>query len=168
MFPTSPVLLAIDPSIRCSGVAIINGDKIVAHGLIKPKLIGVGRYKELQRLVADCIQKYHPDILAIETQYIMFGKHMGDAIIKTALARGLFIGVFLNLVPHGVVVDVTPTQAKHALGLSGGRTKRDEAKVEAMAAVKRLYNLDVSNDVADAIGIGFAGAGLARLNQAIS
>lgn len=161
MSPDKPIVLAVDPSIRCAGVAILEGDVIIAHGTIETKLKDEMRYVELQRQIADCIREYKPEVLAIETQYLTGLR--SNAVLKTATASGIFIGVFLNLVPKGRVISISPLEGKQALGLPGG-TKRDEAKADAVIAIKRLYNLEVSNDEADAVGIGFAAKGKLRFS----
>lgn len=144
-------VLAIDPSIVCSGVVVLKGDELVAHGTIKTKLKEADRYREIQMQVADAIREYKPDVLAIEMQYLT-GKN-GDATLKTCTVKGICEGVFLQLVPHGKIIEVRPSEAKSALGVSGN-AERSIAKDAAVKMAAVLFHVKVGNDVADAIGIG--------------
>lgn len=155
-------ILAVDPSIVCSGVVVLKGDSLVAHGTIKTKLKEQERYREIQMQVADAIREYKPDVLAIELQYLT-GKN-GDATLKTCTAKGIIEGVFLQLVPGGQIIEVRPSEAKAALGVSGNAA-REDAKAAAIKMAGILFNVKVGNDVADAIGIGlFAQGRLKGLN----
>lgn len=151
-----PLILAIDPSIVCIGLAVMRGDQLLGTGLIKTKMAGTDRFKEIQRKLKAVIEQHKPDILAIETQYL--GGLRGNAVLKTTEVKGLCKGVFLSIVPNGQIYDIVPSEAKQALGLPGGRTKRKDAKGQAIRMVSLMYpKAGVLNDnAADAVGIGLA------------
>lgn len=133
----------------------VHPENILATGTIKTKLKDDDRLKEIERQLSDAIQEFNPEILAIETQYLT-GYKTNAAVLKTSFAAGYMAGVFHRLVPHGKIIFVTPLEGKQALGSSGVRNREEQKKL-AVQCVKQQFKMDVSNDIADAFGIGLAG-----------
>ncbi len=110
----------------------------------------------------DILVVTNPDAVAIETQYISFNA-MGA--IKVVEVRGVLEGLYFaycfanNKVPS--IINVTPTEAKHSVGVIK-RLKRKESKSAVKEAVLSRFpqfslESEKKEDIFDAIAIGLAG-----------
>ena len=156
-----PTVIAIDPSLNCSGVAIFKNWELESVCRIKPKkTVPDHRLTEIAYTFMDILVDVRPPaVLAIETQYLSrsFG---GNSVAKVIEVKGLFQGVFLAWelkkadVPRGEVVNVSPLEAKQSVGVLKS-LKSKEAKLAVLEAVNSIYKLPVTHpDEADAVAIG--------------
>lgn len=166
-------VLAVDPSLTCSGWALfhIGSNTILGVGKVKslsPKLPMSNRLSDLQIKIRSIYRKLdlgHNDIVICEAQTTMIDP---KAAFKVEGVRGIFeviaresrINVPGRINPRSVQTNV--------MGLYGRQLARKHVKETAVATVKSLYqselenigfNCDVKNlkkhqDIVDAVLIG--------------
>lgn len=152
------MLIAIDPSLSCSGIAVLSSaTDLVGISRIKPKMEGNDRFKEIAVKFKIILEKYKPDVMAIETQFVPFNMPFTNSFLKVSQVRGIFEGVFYSVNPLGKVLYVHPMHAKLTDGTKKKRSRK-EFKKEMIIEVKKLFAAigKITNDEADAIGIGLA------------
>jgi len=168
-------VLGIDPGLTRCGIGIVD-----SVGPQKLEMVGVGviktdidaslefRLLELEKEISLWINKYKPDVIAVERVFSQLN-------VKTAMATGQAAGVALLLaakagipvVLHPVVLH-TPSEVKAAVTGSGRADKKQVAQM-----VKRLLKLkeipkpvDSTDALALAICHHWRGVGNARLATA--
>lgn len=158
---SSQIILGIDPGTRVSGFGLIRTDiprySLVDYGCIRPpsayKLSD--RYLVIFHGVGELIEKYQPDALVVETQYV---QHNIQSAIKLGMARG---AVMIAAKNKGIpVFEYSPTKAKKAVVGTGRASKH---QVQHM--IQRLLNMAVlpeSEDAADALALAICHAQMAQ------
>lgn len=152
--PTRAVMriLAIDPGYDRLGIAVVEGNAsrptLIWSDCITPeKDAREVRLASVLKTVTSAINKYSPDILAIET--IFFNKNIKTAV-GVAEARGAILAAAGSA--SVLVVEYSPQQVKNAVTGHGGADKAAVArmipKLLSLPAKKRL------DDELDAIAIG--------------
>lgn len=145
-------LLALDQSSRVSGYAIFIDDKLETYGKIDLKQDDIGERlvsfkKQVSKLVAD----YDIDEVAFEDIY-MDGQKINNIATFKVLAEvfGVCDELFTELeIKNTAVLAGT---WKSTLGIKG--KTRPEQKKNAQIYIKNKYNIDVIQDIVDAICIG--------------
>ena len=155
-----PTLIAVDPSLTATGIVIFQGARILDHVVIKttPRRTHTERLAFIGASLSAFLADYPSRLMAIETQYISMRT---QSALKVVEVRGLIEGLFLencrrsSLPP--LILEVAPSSARKHLGIKG-RLKRKEGKIAIKLAVQKLYpDLEASQDVYDAVGVGIAG-----------
>ena len=145
-------LLALDQSSRVSGYAIFIDDKLETYGKIELKQDDVGeRLVEFRKRVISLIIDYDIDEVAFEDIY-MDGHKVDNVSTFKVLAEvfGICDELFTEMeIKNTAVLAGT---WKSTLGVKG--KTRPEQKRSAQAYVKNKYNIDVIQDIVDAICIG--------------
>jgi crossover junction endodeoxyribonuclease RuvC len=163
-------VLGIDPGLTRCGIGIVD-----STGPQKLEMVGVGviqtdleaplefRLLELEKEISIWINKYKPDVIAVERVFSQLN-------VRTAMATGQAAGVALLLAAKaGIpVVMHTPSEVKAAVTGSGRADKKQVAQM-----VKRLLKLkeipkpvDSTDALALAICHHWRGVGNARLATA--
>ena len=163
-------VFGIDPGLTRCGIGIVD-----STGPQKLEMVGVGviqtdieaplefRLLELEKEISIWINKYKPDVIAVERVFSQLN-------VRTAMATGQAAGVALLLAAKaGIpVVMHTPSEVKAAVTGSGRADKKQVAQM-----VKRLLNLkeipkpvDSTDALALAICHHWRGVGNARLATA--
>lgn len=149
---SSLVVLGVDPGTVVTGYGVVSqkGSRLTAldFGCIKPppskKLSD--RYWIIFSSLIDLLEKYQPDIVVVETQFV--NKNVSSAM-KLGMARG---GVIIAAKKFGLpIFEYAPTKAKRAVT---GNGQAGKGQVQAM--VKRLLNLSQipePEDAADALAL---------------
>jgi crossover junction endodeoxyribonuclease RuvC len=145
-------VLAIDASLRSTGVAVLDAD----NGKIEARYFGIihnpssllfsACLLEIRQRVADLIRTYHPDCCALES--VIYVQSYKTAITLGA-ARGSAI---MTAAEHGLpIFEYAPKRIKQA---TVGRGAADKSQVAYM--VRALLGLTETpgNDEADALAIG--------------
>ncbi|MGB9679346.1 MAG: crossover junction endodeoxyribonuclease RuvC [Thermoanaerobacteraceae bacterium] len=157
-------ILGIDPGIAIMGYGIIDftGNKIsvVDYGAITTKA-GIEksiRLSDIYNGTISVIQKYNPEILAIEE--LFFNKN-AKTVITIGESRGVSIlaGVNSNI----EIYEYTPLQVKQAVV---GYGRADKNQVQQM--VKVLLNLNEipkPDDVADALAVAICHCHSSNINN---
>lgn len=152
-------VLGIDPGTRLTGygcvdspLATLAAPRLVEAGVIRlvrgegtPSL--ASRLSELERDVAELIQRVQPELIGIESMFTN-PKHPGT-IIPMAHARGVILLVAQR--SGAELVEVPPAEVKRSIAGSG-RAGKDQMQ----ASIERLLGLDAPPkpaDVADALAV---------------
>lgn len=146
------IILGIDPGFAIVGVGIIEykGNKFrtidyfalttKAHTPIEERL------KVIYEGIADAINKYKPDFIAIEE---LFFNNNAKTAIQVGQARGVILlaGVNANI----PIYEYTPLQVKQAV-VGYGRAEKKQIQ-QMVKAILNLSEIPKPDDVADALAI---------------
>jgi crossover junction endodeoxyribonuclease RuvC len=161
------IIMGIDPGTIVSGYGIItflNGKfEVVDYGCIRPprdyKLSD--RYLIIHDSIGELLEKYNPQSLVVETQYV---KKNVQSTIKLGMARG---AVVIAAARRKVkIYEYAPTKAKLAVVGKGHASKK---QVQGM--VQLLLSLPVlpePEDAADALALAICHAQAMNLKRIIS
>ena len=145
-------ILGIDPGTRITGYGVIvaEGSKKTAldYGAIRPPASKElnERYLILHNAVESLIEKYKPDAVAVETQYV---SKNAQSAIKLGMARGV---ITLAATKAGIPVhEYAPSVAKKAAVGVGSAKKGDIQRMIQM--VLKLKELPTPEDAADALAL---------------
>jgi crossover junction endodeoxyribonuclease RuvC len=116
-----PKILAIDPGTREMGVAFLDGDKLIYHGVkvIPSEKSPTERLKEGKEIILRLINDFKPDILVIEKSF--FANNRTASLLHTFINEIKAIG---NKKGLRVVSYATSTVRKSIAG--NGRTSKKE------------------------------------------
>ena len=157
-------IIAIDPSLINTGIAIMNTGKLQhCYNIKTKKPKGNGLDNRLQ-LIAEAFHKIlsitTPEVLVIESQYL--GRNV-QSMSKVIEVKGILKGVFVlyclqNKLSTCQMIDINPRTAKQAIGVFK-HLKRVESKLAVRDAVCRMFPSfnKFDENIIDAIAIGVAG-----------
>lgn len=151
-------ILSLDLSTTSTGVAIMEDKKLLDYHLIKPKakddVVNRIQYTVLQlkeilsnNLDIDLIilEEVRPDTFNMNTQKVLLW------------AQGAIIFMVHDVFPNMRIEYILPSSWRKLCGIKTGRgIKREELKQADIQFVLEKYGVEVNDDVADAIGIGYA------------
>lgn len=150
------IYVGLDLSTTGTGVGVMNDEELLYYELIKPKSTikdWEKRVDIIARRLNEIFNEYEIEEVYVEDIPLKDGK---PTIKKLACVRGVVIATcairHIPLNPRGV------SEWRQDAGFFDGTTKgmtRDEMKAKAIAEVKSLFNIDVNDDVAEAILIGY-------------
>ncbi len=143
-----PRILGIDPGSRKTGFGIIEFEgQNIKHVINGRLLVGdgdfPGRLKQIFEGLTDIIERYQPDMMAIEKVFL---HKNADSALKLGQARGAAIcaGVSQNLTVH----EYSATQIKKAV-VGNGHAKKEQ--VQYMMSVILSLSEMPEEDAADAL-----------------
>ena len=147
------IIIGIDPGTRITGYGLIEtvssrSLQLLDYGCIRPKAQDnlSDRYHAIFSATGALIDRYHPDALAVETQYVQKNP---QSALKLGMARGVIIVAARE---RGVpVFEYSPSKAKLAV-VGNGRA----SKQQVQGMVKMLLNmstLPTPEDAADALAL---------------
>ena len=152
-------IIGIDPSLTCTGYAVLDNNKLIDYGSIKTKPDQElrDRYKIIFKIIWDVVNEYKPDAMGIESQYLC-GIN-SNSILKVVEVAGIIEGLFYTYCEISDkakrIMLVSPSQAKSAVGV--GKMKRKESKEAVKKMVSLMYKevdkKGITQDVYDAISI---------------
>ena len=146
-------VLGIDPGTFRMGVGIVeaNGNKhqlVVSESVIlSEKSTLPEKLKEIHQRVKDFIERYQPDVMALEN--VFFGKSVNSLVkIGEARASAMLAAAQQNI----PVVEYPPARVKQAVSGNGQATK-----IQVQQMVKVLLGLKTPPpvDEADALAVAF-------------
>ena len=156
-------ILGVDPGSRKTGFGIIElQGKQIKHVINGRLLVGDGdfadRLKQIFDGLTDLIQRYQPEIMAVEKVFL---HKNSDSALKLGQARGAAIcaGVSQNLIVH----EYSATQIKKAV-VGNGHAKKDQ--VQYMMSVMLQLAEPPAEDAADALACAITHANQASLGVA--
>lgn len=148
-------VMGLDTSTTATGYAILEDDKIIESGVIKPpkKLDSIQRIICIDDEIQKIYKKHKPEFVVIE-EMVSF---------RNANAMRVLIGLIYHLVIEFTKKDILvvlarPSSWRKAANVKG-RT-REEYKKSAIEHIKNKYNKIVSDDEADSIGLAEYGLSL--------
>lgn len=146
-------ILGIDPGTLLTGYGIIEIDekrqfKAIDYGCVRPPatLPLTARYKIIFQAVAELLDRYAPEAIAVETQYIHKNPQSG---LKLGMARG--VAVLAGALREIPIFEYAPSRAKRAVVGNG-----NASKIQVQAMVQRLLalpSLPIPEDAADALAL---------------
>ncbi len=150
------IIIGIDPGTATTGYGIVKKEKddflCLEYGIIKTNknLSPSSRLNILSKNVSSLIDKYSPEILAIENVY--FFKNI-KTVIPVSQAKGV---VMVTAEKRGVPVqEFTPLEIKMAIT---GYGKASKKQVQEMIKITlNLKEKPSPNDAADALGAAISG-----------
>lgn len=143
-------VLALDQASHTTGYAILDNKQLIKYGIYETDADDeVKRFHQLKIWLISMIENYAPDLIAIEG--IQYQQNMGVTTFQT-LAR--LQGVLLDLcyemnIPYKIIN--TNTWRAHC-GVKG--VSRADRKKSMRLLVKKWFDITLTDDEADAIGIG--------------
>ena len=143
-------VLALDQASRVTGYSIFDGNTLVHYGTFETTDEEEGkRCHEVRVWLMSMIENWQCDLIGIEG--IQFQEKMGVTTFQTlARLQGILIDLCIELnIPY--VICPTNTWRAHC-GVKG-RARADK-KRSMQLLVKEWYDVSVSDDIADAVGIG--------------
>lgn len=148
--------LAIDASSKSSGIAIFEEGKLIHYEcIIKTSTDSLKRIEEMVKRIRQVYDQFQPTNIIMQDILPQDVKH-NQNVYKVLIY--LQAAIVLSLHQAGAVVQFTT--ASHWRSICGIKTgpgiKRDSLKLASKHLVKNIYNIDVNDDISDAICIGMA------------
>lgn len=150
--------ISIDQATRKTGIAYWKDNELVKVGLISKNEKDFGkRLNQIKESIFNEIISFQAEKIVIEgIQLESIEDQSKDISVETfrklAMLQGILISLFVEL---GVQYEIIPPSVwKSKVNIF--YNKRKDQKKAAIRVVKELLNLDVSEDIADAILIGIS------------
>ena len=143
-------ILALDQSSHKTGYAIFDDDKLIKYGVVDIENPNeTSRIHEVKAWLLGMMTIWSPTLIGIEA--IQYEQNYGITTFQT-LAR--LQGVLMDLCfEQGIPVKVVSSNTWRAHCKVKGKTRADRKK-SMQLLVKQWYDVSVSDDEADAIGLG--------------
>lgn len=154
-------ILSLDLSTKSSGWAIFEDNQLIDYGCITASSSDlIARIKIMTKVIDDILQKY-TDIKKIIAEEVRPQGGYGVGNLQTHRAlMWLQAGIAFMLHDNhkNLSLDfIYPSSWRATCGIKNGRgVKRESQKQQDIQFVKETFNIDVNDDIADAIGIGYA------------
>lgn len=144
-------ILALDQATKTTGYSIFDNKELIEYGVLeadKKEKNPIERMKQMCDKINNIIVKHHPDFIVFEN--VQFQNNYGTFQSLSQL-QGIIMALLFEKDIGFCIIE--PTAWKSVAGVKG--RNRAEQKTSAIQIVKSRYNLDVSEDEADAILIGY-------------
>lgn len=154
-------ILALDASTKSTGYAIFSDTELKDYGCITNSSTILMKRIEYMVQEIDKILSNNTDIKKIVMEEVRPEDKSGYSNLKTYKALMYLQGCIQMLLyqKHSKVEIefVYPSEWRSRCGIHTGRgVKRDVLKAASIDFVKKTYGLEVNDDIADAIGIGYS------------
>lgn len=148
-------ILSLDQSSRVSGFAIFDNDKLVKYGSIEIKGENAPvRFSKVREWVRSMVVNWKPDFVMIEDVQLQDEEKNGTQGTITFKVLSGLIGVLETyFVENKVNYDLAHISTWRNHEQIKGKSRLDK-KRGAQLRVKKCYDIDVIDDIADAILIG--------------
>lgn len=152
-------ILALDLSTKASGFAIYENKKLIDYGCITAASSNLfNRIDKMIEELTKILQKYKFDCIYIEDVFpedVHNNRNVFDAL---KYLQGYVLHLLNDFKLKHTFYTASEWRAK--CGIHTGRgIKRESLKPQDIAFVKKQFGLDVNDDIADAICIGYAAVG---------
>ena len=147
-------ILSLDISTKSTGVAVFQNSKLIHYECITASSVNVyNRIEKITERVAALLDEYKPTIVIAEEPEPAFVKNNIDVYRKLTFAHGANC---MELNKRHLTMELcSSSHWRKMVGIKTGRgIARTELKKKDIELVKQLYNIDVNDDIADAILIG--------------
>lgn len=145
-------VLALDQATFKTGWSIFDGRELIKFGVYTIDGSDEGiRLHTIKMWLMSMIENWRPDLVAIEGIQFQEDKNMGVTTFQTlARLQGILIDLCVEL---NIPYKVCPTNTWRAHCGVKGRARSDKKK-SMQLIVKEKYDISVTDDESDAIGIG--------------
>lgn len=143
-------VLALDQATHNTGWAIFDGDQLIKYGIFETSTEKeIERFHQVKEWLISMIENWKPDIVGIEG--IQYQKNFGVTTFQTlARLQGILMELCFEM---RVPFEVCPTNTWRAhCGVKG--QSRSDKKASMQRLIKDWFDISLSDDAADAIGIG--------------
>ena len=153
------MFLSLDMSTTSTGWCVWENNRIKEYGLVvadKDQPLNV-RIHKMWTGIAQILEKY-PAInrVVVEDPLPRTSKTTNEATYRALNWLQGYIGVMLKDSGLKDIEFVFPNTWRSKVGIKTGQRTRERLKAADMAWVKNQFGIDVNDDVADAIGIGYS------------
>lgn len=151
-------ILSIDASTKSSGWAIFEDTKLVDYGVITASSTDlIKRLHKITDEFDELLNKYSVDTVVLEE----VRPENGLQNIKTHRAlmwlQGQLAVMFHDKHGNPPIEYLYPSEWRKTCGIkTGAGVRRESLKPKDIAFAKSQFGLDVNDDIADALGIGYA------------
>lgn len=148
--PNEKRILALDQATYISGWSVFSNGELLRYGTFETQLDDeIARDTTVKNWLISMIESWQPDLVALEG--IQYQQNIGVTTFEV-LAR--LQGILMNcLHEHNIPYMLCHTQVWRSHCGVKGRARADKKK-SMQLLVKEWFDISVSNDCADAIGIG--------------
>lgn len=152
-------ILALDAATSITGYSIYDDRVLVGYGIFKTNSSyeATARINQVKNWLKAALKEWEPDFIGIENiQLQKYGTKATDVQVKTFQTLANLQGVLLDIIfEANVKYDIVyPSEWRSYCGINDGDTHRDAKKKAAQAKAKIWYDIDCTEDEADAICIG--------------
>lgn len=143
-------VLALDQATHNTGWAIFDGDQLIKYGIFETSTEKeIERFHQVKEWLISMIENWKPDIIGIEG--IQYQKNFGVTTFQTlARLQGILMELCFEM---KIPFEVCPTNTWRAhCGVKG--QSRSDKKASMQRLIKDWFDISLSDDAADAIGIG--------------
>ena len=157
------ITLALDLSTKSTGYAVYQGKRLLTYGCITASSTDlIARINKISKELGErVVSKYDVDRVVIEE---VIPKDTTTSTVKNLQTQRALMwmqaAVAFMLYSYNKKLDIEylyPSEWRKKCGIKTGRgVRRDEQKPYDIKFVKDVYKIDVNDDIADAIGIGYA------------
>ena len=148
-------ILAYDQASGCTGVAVFIDEKLIKYDVIDLKRIKNDkdkRFKTMAVKIYEYIINEKPDIVVFED--VSLQTNVSTLLLLAQIQGVIMQSCIVNGIPYKIY---KPTSWRKILNFAQGRNiVRKQLKQQAVDLVKDKYNINVKDDIADAICIGNA------------
>lgn len=147
-------VVSIDASTKCTGIALFIDSEYKEHTLIDLHTVKNTdiRLKRMMQEIKKVLNEYKPDLIVME-----------ECLLKVNVAAVKLLSYVAGaIISWSVDNDVEfifklPTEWRATIKIvQGPKVTRDQLKQEAMDMVKEKFGLEVSDDIAEAILLGYS------------
>lgn len=152
-------ILALDAATGITGYALYDDKVLVNYGTFKTSamLPATERINAMKNWLKAALKEWEPDFVGIENiQLQKYGPSAAQAQVKTFQTLANLQGVILDTIFEACIDSdlVYPSEWRSYCGIGDGDQHREARKKAAQAKVKIWYDLQCTEDEADAICIG--------------
>jgi len=146
-------MVCIDSATKKTGLAIFDNGQLTENKLLDysyDKNMD-SRFKKMSNAIIDYLCNLDPDIIYIEETVV--NRNVAVQRFLTRLQGVVYGYCIMNDCEFNVI---RPSEWRKLAGLDQSKNKREELKKSAIEMVAKEFNINVSDDVAEAILIGKA------------
>lgn len=152
-------ILALDAATSITGYSLYDDRVLVSYGTFHTTstVEPAARINQVKHWLKAALNEWQPDFVGIENiQLQSYGANAAQTQVKTFQTLANLQGVLLDIIFEASIDSdlVRPSEWRSYCGINEGDTHRDAKKKAAQAKVRIWYDLDCSEDEADAICIG--------------
>ena len=152
-------ILALDAATGVTGYAIYDDKILVGYGTYRTSasLSATERINQVKNWLKAALKEWEPDFVGVENiQLQSYGPKAAQVQVKTFQTLANLQGVILDTIFEACIDSdlVYPSEWRAYCGVNDGDQHRDAKKKQAQAKVKIWYDMNCSEDEADAICIG--------------
>lgn len=153
-------ILSLDQSTKCTGYSIFDNDELLKYGTLEVNDNDELFYRmiEMTNQIKNLVELSKPDFVIFED--VQFQNNYKTFKILSQF-QGMIIKLLFELNINFEIIE--GSRWKSFNNIKG--KKREEQKINTIKMVKYIYDIDVSEDIADAIGIGRWAISNVRLNK---